>query len=142
MTPKDISVWIGIITAIGGGFAAFATSQQKVAELESKMSQIYSVDEIRGLESRLTALEVTQKNSDVSALSGKLATLTAEVQNVQREIARNRTKVEGISGTDTSKIEGDVRVNSSRMDSLEDSIQKLDRKIERAIEAIDDNPLG
>ena len=131
MKPEQISTWIGIATAFAGVVASFVTMETKLDALESKMAEIYNVEEIRALERRLTTLEVTQQNSDISHISATIATIQGNIKNVE-------TKVDQIKETDTSEIQSGVRVNKSRISNLESKIERIIYQVEKS----NQNPLG
>ena len=83
---EQIGTWIGILGALGGVAMTFATMEEKVAQLEGSMSELYNVEEIRTMEKRLTTLEVTQSNSDVGRLSATIATIEGQISNVEQTI--------------------------------------------------------
>ena len=85
---EQIGTWIGILGALGGVAMTFATMEEKVAQLEGSMAELYNVEEIRTMEKRLTTLEVTQNNSDVGRLSSKIATMQGETNNAKEIIER------------------------------------------------------
>lgn len=137
MKPEQISTWIGIATAFAGVVASFVTMETKLTALEGKMSELYNVDEIRTMEKRLTTLEVTQSNSSVGALSATIATLEGQIKNVE-------TKVSGIKGVDSGKIEGGISVNKSRIQGLESEIERNERSINslrQKLATLNSNPL-
>lgn len=131
MKPEQISTWIGIATAFAGVVASFVTMETKLDALESKMAEIYNVEEIRALERRLTTLEVTQQNSDISHISATIATIQGNIKNVE-------TRVDQIKETDTSEIQSGVRVNKSRISNLESKIERIIYQVEKS----NQNPLG
>ena len=131
MKPEQISTWIGIATAFAGVVASFVTMETKLEALESKMAEIYNVEEIRALERRLTTLEVTQQNSDISHISATIATIQGNIKNVE-------TRVDQIKETDTSEIQSGVRVNKSRISNLESKIERIIYQVEKS----NQNPLG
>ena len=131
MKAEQISTWIGIATAFAGVVASFVTMETKLDALESKMAEIYNVEEIRALERRLTTLEVTQQNSDISHISATIATIQGNIKNVE-------TKISGIKETDTSEIQSGVRVNKSRISNLESKIERISYQVEKS----NQNPLG
>ena len=131
MKAEQISTWIGIATAFAGVVASFVTMETKLEALESKMAEIYNVEEIRALERRLTTLEVTQQNSDISHISATIATIQGNIKNVE-------TRVDQIKETDTSEIQSGVRVNKSRISNLESKIERISYQVEKSNE----NPLG
>jgi chromosome segregation ATPase len=131
MKPEQISTWIGIATAFAGVVASFVTMETKLDALESKMAEIYNVEEIRALERRLTTLEVTQQNSDISHISATIATIQGNIKNVE-------TRVDQIKETDTSEIQSGVRVNKSRISNLESKIERVIYQVEKS----NQNPLG
>ena len=131
MKAEQISTWIGIATAFAGVVASFVTMETKLEALESKMAEIYNVEEIRALERRLTTLEVTQQNSDISHISATIATIQGNIKNVE-------TKISGIKETDTSEIQSGVRVNKSRISNLESKIERISYQVEKS----NQNPLG
>jgi len=131
MKAEQISTWIGIATAFAGVVASFVTMETKLDALESKMAEIYNVEEIRALERRLTTLEVTQQNSDISHISATIATIQGNIKNVE-------TKISGIKETDTSEIQSGVRVNKSRISNLESKIERIGYQVEKS----NQNPLG
>jgi predicted nucleic acid-binding Zn-ribbon protein len=105
--------------------------ETKLDALESKMAEIYNVEEIRALERRLTTLEVTQQNSDISHISATIATIQGNIKNVE-------TRVDQIKETDTSEIQSGVRVNKSRISNLESKIERVIYQVEKS----NQNPLG
>jgi|TARA_R110000787_G_scaffold86549_4_gene184590 chromosome segregation ATPase len=131
MKAEQISTWIGIATAFAGVVASFVTMETKLDALESKMAEIYNVEEIRALERRLTTLEVTQQNSDISHISATIATIQGNIKNVE-------TRVDQIKETDTSEIQSGVRVNKSRISNLESKIERVIYQVEKS----NQNPLG
>jgi len=131
MKAEQISTWIGIATAFAGVVASFVTMETKLEALESKMAEIYNVEEIRALERRLTTLEVTQQNSDISHISATIATIQGNIKNVE-------TKISGIKETDTSEIQSGVRVNKSRIGNLESKMERISYQVEKS----NQNPLG
>jgi chromosome segregation ATPase len=131
MKAEQISTWIGIATAFAGVVASFVTMETKLEALESKMAEIYNVEEIRALERRLTTLEVTQQNSDISHISATIATIQGNIKNVE-------TRVDQIKETDTSEIQSGVRVNKSRISNLESKIERISYQVEKS----NQNPLG
>ena len=131
MKAEQISTWIGIATAFAGVVASFVTMETKLEALESKMAEIYNVEEIRALERRLTTLEVTQQNSDISHISATIATIQGNIKNVE-------TRVDQIKETDTSEIQSGVRVNKSRISNLESKIERIGYQVEKS----NQNPLG
>tara|TARA_B110000503_G_scaffold76762_1_gene118423 strand:+ start:16722 stop:17117 length:396 start_codon:yes stop_codon:yes gene_type:complete len=131
MKAEQISTWIGIATAFAGVVASFVTMETKLDALESKMAEIYNVEEIRALERRLTTLEVTQQNSDISHISATIATIQGNIKNVE-------TRVDQIKETDTSEIQSGVRVNKSRISNLESKIERISYQVEKS----NQNPLG
>ncbi|MDA8977545.1 hypothetical protein N9F71_00830 [bacterium] len=131
MKAEQISTWIGIATAFAGVVASFVTMETKLDALESKMAEIYNVEEIRALERRLTTLEVTQQNSDISHISATIATIQGNIKNVE-------TRVDQIKETDTSEIQSGVRVNKSRISNLESKIERISYQVEKS----NKNPLG
>mgnify|MGYP003637193787 FL=1 len=131
MKAEQISTWIGIATAFAGVVASFVTMETKLEALESKMAEIYNVEEIRALERRLTTLEVTQQNSDISHISATIATIQGNIKNVE-------TRVDQIKETDTSEIQSGVRVNKSRISNLESKIERVIYQVEKS----NQNPLG
>ena len=131
MKTEQISTWIGIATAFAGVVASFVTMETKLDALESKMAEIYNVEEIRALERRLTTLEVTQQNSDISHISATIATIQGNIKNVE-------TRVDQIKETDTSEIQSGVRVNKSRISNLESKIERVIYQVEKS----NQNPLG
>jgi len=131
MKAEQISTWIGIATAFAGVVASFVTMETKLEALESKMAEIYNVEEIRALERRLTTLEVTQQNSDISHISATIATIQGNIKNVE-------TRVDQIKETDTSEIQSGVRVNKSRISNLESKIERIIYQVEKS----NQNPLG
>ena len=131
MKAEQISTWIGIATAFAGVVASFVTMETKLDALESKMAEIYNVEEIRALERRLTTLEVTQQNSDISHISATIATIQGNIKNVE-------TRVDQIKETDTSEIQSGVRVNKSRISNLESKIERIIYQVEKS----NQNPLG
>tara|TARA_B110000977_G_scaffold60808_1_gene82562 strand:+ start:726 stop:1121 length:396 start_codon:yes stop_codon:yes gene_type:complete len=131
MKAEQISTWIGIATAFAGVVASFVTMETKLEALESKMAEIYNVEEIRALERRLTTLEVTQQNSDISHISATIATIQGNIKNVE-------TRVSQIKETDTSEIQSGVRVNKSRISNLESKIERVIYQVEKS----NQNPLG
>ena len=131
MKAEQISTWIGIVAAFAGVVASFVTMETKLEALESKMAEIYNVEEIRALERRLTTLEVTQQNSDISHISATIATIQGNIKNVE-------TRVDQIKETDTSEIQSGVRVNKSRISNLESKIERVIYQVEKS----NQNPLG
>ena len=131
MKAEQISTWIGIVAAFAGVVASFVTMETKLEALESKMAEIYNVEEIRALERRLTTLEVTQQNSDISHISATIATIQGNIKNVE-------TRVDQIKETDTSEIQSGVRVNKSRISNLESKIERISYQVEKS----NQNPLG
>ena len=131
MKAEQISTWIGIAAAFAGVVASFVTMETKLDALESKMAEIYNVEEIRALERRLTTLEVTQQNSDISHISATIATIQGNIKNVE-------TRVDQIKETDTSEIQSGVRVNKSRISNLESKIERISYQVEKS----NQNPLG
>lgn len=131
MKAEQISTWIGIATAFAGVVASFVTMETKLEALESKMAEIYNVEEIRALERRLTTLEVTQQNSDISHISATIATIQGNIKNVE-------TRVDQIKETNTSEIQSGVRVNKSRISNLESKIERIIYQVEKS----NQNPLG
>ena len=131
MKAEQISTWIGIVAAFAGVVASFVTMETKLEALESKMAEIYNVEEIRALERRLTTLEVTQQNSDISHISATIATIQGNIKNVE-------TRVSQIKETDTSEIQSGVRVNKSRISNLESKIERVIYQVEKS----NQNPLG
>ena len=131
MKAEQISTWIGIATAFAGVVASFVTMETKLDALENKMAEIYNVEEIRALERRLTTLEVTQQNSDISHISATIATIQGNIKNVE-------TRVDQIKETDTSEIQSGVRVNKSRISNLESKIERVIYQVEKS----NQNPLG
>ena len=131
MKAEQISTWIGIAPAFAGVVASFVTMETKLDALESKMAEIYNVEEIRALERRLTTLEVTQQNSDISHISATIATIQGNIKNVE-------TRVGQIKETDTSEIQSGVRVNKSRISNLESKIERISYQVEKS----NQNPLG
>jgi len=131
MKAEQISTWIGIATAFAGVVASFVTMETKLEALESNMAEIYNVEEIRALERRLTTLEVTQQNSDISHISATIATIQGNIKNVE-------TRVDQIKETDTSEIQSGVRVNKSRISNLESKIERISYQVEKS----NQNPLG
>ena len=131
MKTEQISTWIGIATAFAGVVASFVTMETKLDALESKMAEIYNVEEIRALERRSTTLEVTQQNSDISHISATIATIQGNIKNVE-------TRVDQIKETDTSEIQSGVRVNKSRISNLESKIERVIYQVEKS----NQNPLG
>tara|TARA_R110000803_G_scaffold26670_4_gene62872 strand:- start:734 stop:1129 length:396 start_codon:yes stop_codon:yes gene_type:complete len=131
MKAEQISTWIGIATAFAGVVASFVTMETKLEALESKMAEIYNVEEIRALERRLTTLEVTQQNSDISHISATIATIQGNIKNVE-------ARVDQIKETDTSEIQSGVRVNKSRISNLESKIERISYQVEKS----NQNPLG
>jgi len=130
MKAEQISTWIGIATAFAGVVASFVTMETKLEALESKMAEIYNVEEIRALERRLTTLEVTQQNSDISHISATIAAIQGNIKNVE-------TKISGIKETDTSEIQSGVRVNKSRIGNLESKMERISYQVEKS----NQNPL-
>ena len=131
MKAEQISTWIGIAGALGGVAVTFATMEQKVAQLESSMAELYNVEEIRVMERRLTTLEVTQSNSDIGHIQATIATIEGNIKNVE-------TRISQIKEADTSEIQSGVRVNKSRIINLEGKIERVINKIENS----NQNPLG
>jgi len=131
MKAEQISTWIGIAGALGGVAMTFATMEQKVAQLESSMAELYNVEEIRVMERRLTTLEVTQSNSDIGHIQATIATIEGNIKNVE-------TRISQIKETNTSEIQSGVRVNKSRIINLEGKIERVINKIESS----NQNPLG
>lgn len=131
MKAEQISTWIGIAGALGGVAMTFATMEQKVAQLESSMAELYNVEEIRVMERRLTTLEVTQSNSDIGHIQATIATIEGNIKNVE-------TRISQIKEADTSEIQSGVRVNKSRIINLEGKIERVINKIENS----NQNPLG
>ena len=131
MKAEQISTWIGIAGALGGVAMTFATMEQKVAQLESSMAELYNVEEIRVMERRLTTLEVTQSNSDIGHIQATIATIEGNIKNVE-------TRISQIKETDTSEIQSGVRVNKSRIINLEGKVERVINKIESS----NKNPLG
>tara|TARA_R110000744_G_C19216507_1_gene546620 strand:+ start:43 stop:444 length:402 start_codon:yes stop_codon:yes gene_type:complete len=131
MKAEQISTWIGIAGALGGVAMTFATMEQKVAQLESSMAELYNVEEIRVMERRLTTLEVTQSNSDIGHIQATIATIEGNIKNVE-------TRISQIKEADTSEIQSGVRVNKSRIINLEGKIERVINKIESS----NKNPLG
>ena len=131
MKAEQISTWIGIAGALGGVAMTFATMEQKVAQLESSMAELYNVEEIRVMERRLTTLEVTQSNSDIGHIQATIATIEGNIKNVE-------TRISQIKEADTSEIQSGVRVNKSRIINLEGKIERVINKIESS----NQNPLG
>jgi chromosome segregation ATPase len=131
MKAEQISTWIGIAGALGGVAMTFATMEQKVAQLESSMAELYNVEEIRVMERRLTTLEVTQSNSDIGHIQATIATIEGDIKNVE-------TRISQIKEADTSEIQSGVRVNKSRIINLEGKIERVINKIENS----NQNPLG
>ena len=131
MKAEQISTWIGIAGALGGVAMTFATMEQKVAQLESSMAELYNVEEIRVMERRLTTLEVTQSNSDIGHIQATIATIEGNIKNVE-------TRISQIKEADTSEIQSGVRVNKSRIINLEGKVERVINKIESS----NKNPLG
>jgi|TARA_R110001599_G_scaffold295223_1_gene499381 chromosome segregation ATPase len=145
MNAEQISTWIGIAGALGGVAMTFATMEEKVAQLEGSMSELYNVEEIRVMERRLTTLEVTQSNSDVGRISATIATIQAEITNANQTIKRLESTISGLQSQDTSKIESGVSVNKSRISNLQSTIERLEGQIARLssrLSNLNSNPLG
>jgi chromosome segregation ATPase len=145
MNAEQISTWIGIAGALGGVAMTFATMEEKVAQLEGSMSELYNVEEIRIMERRLTTLEVTQSNSDIGHISATIATIQAEITNADQTIKRLEGTISGLQSQDTSKIESGVSVNKSRISNLQSTIERLEGQIARLssrLSNLNSNPLG
>lgn len=145
MNAEQISTWIGIAGALGGVAMTFATMEEKVAQLEGSMSELYNVEEIRVMERRLTTLEVTQSNSDIGRISATIATIQAEITNANQTIKRLEGTISGLQNQDTSEIESGVSVNKSRISNLQSTIERLEGQIARLssrLSNLNSNPLG
>ena len=145
MNAEQISTWIGIAGALGGVAMTFATMEEKVAQLEGSMAELYNVEEIRVMERRLTTLEVTQSNSDIGRISATIATIQAEITNANQTIKRLEGTISGLQNQDTSEIESGVSVNKSRISNLQSTIERLEGQIARLgsrLSNLNNNPLG
>lgn len=147
MNVEQISTWIGIAGALGGVAMTFATMEEKVAQLEGSMAELYNVEEIRVMERRLTTLEVTQSNSDVGRISATIATLEGQIKNANQTIERLEGTISGLQNQDTSEIQSGVSVNQSRISSLQSTIERLEGQITRLGSRLNtlksnSNPLG
>ena len=145
MNAEQISTWIGIAGALGGVAMTFATMEEKVAQLEGSMAELYNVEEIRVMERRLTTLEVTQSNSDIGRISATIATIQAEITNANQTIKRLEGTISGLQNQDTSEIESGVSVNKSRISNLQSTIERLEGQIARLssrLSNLNSNPLG
>lgn len=145
MNAEQISTWIGIAGALGGVAMTFATMEEKVAQLEGSMAELYNVEEIRVMERRLTTLEVTQSNSDIGRISATIATIQAEITNANQTIERLESTISGLQNQDTSEIESGVSVNKSRISNLQSTIERLEGQIARLgsrLSNLNNNPLG
>ena len=131
MNGEQIATWIGIAAALGGAAMSVGVMEEKLNSLESSMSELYNIEEIRALERRLTTLEVTQSNSDISHISATIATIQGSIKNVE-------ARVNQIKETDTSEIQSGVRVNKSRISNLESKIERISYQVEKS----NQNPLG
>ena len=107
----QIATWVGLFTAIAGAAANYGITENKVATLEDKMSQLYNVEEIRMLERRLTTLEVSLDNV--------------------------KGAMNGIEVTDTSDIQSKTNVNQSRIRALQDQVQRIESAIQQIRQKLD-----
>jgi len=140
---EQIGTWIGILGALGGVAMTFATMEEKVAQLEGSMAELYNVEEIRTMEKRLTTLEVTQNNSDVGRLSSKIATMQGETNNAKEIIERLEKNISDLQSEDTSALDSGVEVNKSRISTIQGQIRSLNSKIEKLVYKLENsNPLG
>ena len=145
MNVKDLSTIVGFIMMVVGIGVSNGVQQNKVDTLEAKMSELYSVDEIRGLEKRLTTLEVTQANSDVGHLQSTLATIQGQLNNVEEAIQRHQSQIVNIQSTDHGEVESRVSVNQSRISDLQKALERSLAKIEKLagkLDSLNDNPLA
>lgn len=145
MKVEQLSTIVGFILMVVGIGVSNGVQQNKVDTLEAKMSELYSVDEIRGLEKRLTTLEVTQANSDVGHLQSTLATIQGQLNNVEEAIQRHQGQIDNIQSADHGEVESRVSVNQSRIGNLQASISRIQTQIERLatkLDSLNDNPLA
>jgi len=108
---EQIATWVGLFTAVAGAAANYGITENKVATLEQKMSELYNVEEIRVLERRLTTLEVS-------------------LENVKDAMG-------GIEVTDTSEIQSRTSVNQSRIRALQNQIERIETAIEQIRQKLD-----
>ena len=111
MKVEQIATWVGLFTAVAGAAANYGITENKVATLEQKMSELYNVEEIRVLERRLTTLEVSLDN----------------VKNA----------MDGIEVTDTSEIQSRSSVNQSRIRALQNQVERIEAAIEQIRQKLD-----
>ncbi len=111
MKVEQIATWVGLFTAVAGAAANYGITENKVATLEQKMSELYNVEEIRVLERRLTTLEVS-------------------LENVKDAMG-------GIEVTDTSEIQSRTSVNQSRIRALQNQIERIETAIEQIRQKLD-----
>jgi chromosome segregation ATPase len=108
---EQIATWVGLFTAVAGAAANYGITENKVATLEQKMSELYNVEEIRVLERRLTTLEVS-------------------LENVKDAMG-------GIEVTDTSEIQSRTSVNQSRIRALQSQVERIETAIQQIRQKLD-----
>ena len=93
MNPKDIALWLGLASTVGGAAIGYGTLTEKVATLEADTNASL-------LESRLTKLEVRIEDNDIGRI-GK------EIETVRGEVARVSDRLEAIEKYLVKKEEED-----------------------------------
>jgi len=147
MKVEEIATWVGLFTAVAGSAINYGITENKVANLESKMDELYNVTEIRTMEKRLTTLEVTQENSDLSRLAPVIATIEGQINHVEATVKRLESSVIEVQNNDDGEINNDVRINQSRISAIKIEIDFVKSKVDRINQKLDrlrdkGNPLG
>jgi len=115
---EQIATWVGLFTAVAGAAANYGITENKVATLEQKMSELYNVEEIRVLERRLTTLEVS-------------------LDNVKSAVDQTNKSIGGIEVADTSEIQSRSSVNQSRIRALQNQVERIEAAIQQIRQKLD-----
>ena len=118
MKVEQIATWVGLFTAVAGAAANYGITENKVATLEQKMSELYNVEEIRVLERRLTTLEVS-------------------LDNVKSAVDQTNKSIGGIEVADTSEIQSRSSVNQSRIRALQNQVERIEAAIQQIRQKLD-----
>ena len=115
---EQVATWVGLFTAVAGAAANYGITENKVATLEQRMSELYNVEEIRVLERRLTTLEVS-------------------LDNVKAAVDQTNKSIGGIEVTDTSEIQSRTSVNQSRIRALQNQVERIEAAIQQIRQKLD-----
>ena len=126
MEVKDVAVWIGIASSIGGVAVGYGTLTEKVSTLEKATDATH-------LEARLTKLEVRIEDNDIGHI-GK------EIQQLRGEHEKLVQKVESIRIPSTVSIKSDVRLLQEQIKDVRVGLEKVGESI-KAVENKPSNPL-